>query len=125
MDNDTNTCVTIPRNNKVDPMVEMRLNLTRVATQNAQFNMAEPLVTLKVTTQGMTSCENEGYLLVEKLNGCERVTVRSCNLVVDNLGSDNSCEYSCECGNVQNDCSMYIIQGSSYLNETISLCNVA
>ena len=73
MDTDTNTCVTIPRNDQVDPMVEMRL--TCVATQNAQFNMVDPLVILKVTTHGMTSCNNEGYLLVEKLNGCEWVTV--------------------------------------------------
>ena len=61
MDNDISTRVTIPRNDNmdVDPMVEMRLNLTCVATHNALFNMADPLVTLKVTAQGMTYCDKE------------------------------------------------------------------
>ena len=86
--------------------------------------MADPLLTLKVITQGMRPCDNERYLLVQKLNNCELVTVKSCDLVGSTLGTDNSCQYSCECENVQNECSLYIVQGISHLNETMQLCNV-
>ena len=99
MDSDISTCVTIPRNDNmdVDPMVEMRLNLTCVATHNALFNMAEPLVTLKVTAQGMTSCDKERYLFVEKLNGCAGISLKACTLVADKLDTKNFCEYNCKC----------------------------
>ena len=102
----------------MEPVVVIKLSLPCVAAHNAPFNMADPTMTLKITTQGMTSCDKDRYLCSQKMGFCNGSELMSCELFADNLGTDNSCEYSCFCGEAQDTAQTSRVNGISQLCHT-------
>ena len=125
-DMDMTTCVTIPRDDHLEPFLKMRLYLTGMtAVQSLIFDQENPLITISLT-HNMTTCDQEMFLFTKKITECSNESVKPCIAKSRDVNNDHTCQYTCQCEPVDGSCYMYIGQRMypPHFSSNVRLCNL-
>ena len=121
-DSDLETCVAIPRDNSVEHLQGMKLDLMCASASNDDYSMKDPEVPVTLSVQPSDACLHIPFMFVEVPDGCDGRTIRPCRLLM--MGS-GVCQFKCKCAASSKTCTLYVAQSEQLLpfNSPVRLCN--
>ena len=111
-DSDLETCVTIPRDNPVEHLQAMKLDLMCASASNDDYSMKDPEVPVNLVVQPSDACRYVPFMFSEITAGCNGGTIRLCRFVM--MGS-GVCQFKCQCPASSKTCTLYVAQSEQLL----------